>query len=145
MNQNKITALIIPIALVFGATSFLVVTLFLSIDFKNFDCSFNNNISSPLIVPFMVLFSVCFVCSKIIPNLIKGKNINTEKVFLNKLIIKYALIEGSTFFGLVVFLVSYQVEKAMSFSPVWISLVAYFTLVSTLIIDLPRLLKYVKE
>ena len=146
MNQNRLPILIIPTALVGGVTMFFVVTIFLSVNFDEFQFRLNTSESSPLVLPFCGIFAVCLIGSIVIPMLLKN-NVEEDSVksLTTRIIIRYALLEGAALFGLVIIFIHHTENKATEFNFVWVGLSAYVCLVANYIQEFPRLLTLIQS
>lgn len=144
MQKDKLVLIIIPTALVLGTTMFLLVASMAAINVSEFEFVFDKEKQSDLLLPFLAIFGSSFIASIIIPKIILKKEASNIQVQLKALLIKYAMLEGSSFFGIIVFMTAYPNGGAVSFGEPWLGLIAYAVLLLTYILDLPRLIRQAK-
>lgn len=152
MNKQEpqpFTIVLIPSTLLLGATTFLIIVL----------GGFGNTGNLPkvseepdingfnvLVIAFLIMYAVCLALAYAVPKFTKDRAHQSEiQNFLTKLLIKYALMMGPTFFGLIVLMQgTTQGILKVSDNP-YIGLLAYGTLVLVYLNDLPKLIKMKNE
>lgn len=143
INKPK-EILLIPLFMLLGTTIFLFIVMY-QVSNLEVEAISNNGRegTESLLFAFLMMYIVCVSLTFMIPKFVKL--MEGEKDFQligRRYIVKFGLLTGVTFFGLVVILHSIE-SKILSHSDLpYVGLLGYATLLTMYIRDFPALKKY---
>ena len=143
MNNQKqapFALILIPSALVLGATFFMVI-VFTAMKPNEIPVG-SESLQKAMLTIFLVMYFVCSLSSYFFPNIILKKGDITLPKYLTAILVRFALLEGVTFFGLVVVL-QYHMGSLYD-ENAYLGLLGYFTLVITFALSIPSLISKMK-